>query len=214
MANKWRERYRQLPVERRGQIEAEVAELRRELPLHELRRARQFSQEQLAQVLGEKQASISKLEQRTDMYVSTLRRYLEAMGGELVIAARFPAGAIEISQFGELAPAGQDELETQQGHGGVPSHSAEKRVGTGRARAPHPSGKYGGGHVTKSTRNTGKAWQKQDVKQLKQLARENTPTRVIGLKLGRTPGAVQNKASQEGVSLKPTNQSPYNRKKR
>lgn len=67
--------------------------------------------------------------------------------------------------------------------------------------------------MTKSTRNSGQPWTSKDVAQLKELASENTPTRVIGLKLGRTPGAVSNRASQENVSLKPTNQSPYNRKK-
>lgn len=66
--------------------------------------------------------------------------------------------------------------------------------------------------MSKSTRNSGKNWSKDDVKQLKELAKENTPTRVIGLKLGRTEGAVQTKASQENISLKPTNQSPYNRR--
>lgn len=68
--------------------------------------------------------------------------------------------------------------------------------------------------VTKSTRNTGKPWTNDDVKQLKELAKENTPTRVIGLKLGRTEDAVRSKAKTEGVSLKPTNQSPYNRRKK
>lgn len=57
-------------------------------------------------------------------------------------------------------------------------------------------------------------WTQQDVRQLKGLARDNTPTRVIGLKMGRSPNAVQTKASQEGISLKPTNQSPYGTKKR
>ena len=66
--------------------------------------------------------------------------------------------------------------------------------------------------MTKSTRNTGKPWSKQDVAQLKKLARENTPTRVIGLKLGRTEDAIYSKASAENTSLKPTNQSPYNRR--
>lgn len=66
--------------------------------------------------------------------------------------------------------------------------------------------------MSKSTRNTGKSWTNTDVKQLKQLARDNTPTRVIGLKLGRTEDAVYSKASQESIPLKPTNQSPYNRK--
>lgn len=66
---------------------------------------------------------------------------------------------------------------------------------------------------TKSTRNTGKHWTSGDERQLRQLARENTPTRVIGLKLGRTEDAVRSKASDLHVSLKPTNQSPYNRRK-
>jgi hypothetical protein len=68
--------------------------------------------------------------------------------------------------------------------------------------------------MSKSTRNTGKPWTPADVKQLEKLADQNTPTRVIGLKLGRTPGAVQQKASQEDISLKPTNQAPYNRQKK
>lgn len=67
--------------------------------------------------------------------------------------------------------------------------------------------------MTKSTRNSGKAWSGNDTRQLKSLAAGNTPTRVIGLKLGRTEGAVRTKASESGVSLKPTNQSPYNRQK-
>lgn len=67
--------------------------------------------------------------------------------------------------------------------------------------------------MSKSTRNSGKQWSRGDIKELTQLAKQNTPTRVIGLKLGRTANAVQTKASQVGVSLKPTNQSPYNRQK-
>lgn len=61
--------------------------------------------------------------------------------------------------------------------------------------------------------NHQREWTKQDVAQLKALAKGNTPTRVAALKLGRTPGAVQQKASEKNISLKPTNQSPYNRKK-
>lgn len=64
------------------------------------------------------------------------------------------------------------------------------------------------GTVTKSTRNTGKSWSAANVKRLRTLAKQNTPTRVIGLKLGRTPGAVYSKASEKGISLKPTNQRP------
>lgn len=67
--------------------------------------------------------------------------------------------------------------------------------------------------MVKTPSNHGKHWTPQDVFQLKQLAKENTPTRVIGLKMQRTPDAVAQKASAESISLKPTNQSPYNRRK-
>ena len=68
--------------------------------------------------------------------------------------------------------------------------------------------------VVKSKRNSGNPWTSKDVTQLKQLAKVNTPTRVIGLKLGRTPNAIYAKASDLNVSLKPTNQSPYGTKKK
>jgi hypothetical protein len=67
--------------------------------------------------------------------------------------------------------------------------------------------------MAKSPANHGKQWTPTDVSQLKQLAKQNTPTRVIGIKMGRTEDAVRNKASENDVSLKPTNQSPYNRRK-
>jgi hypothetical protein len=67
--------------------------------------------------------------------------------------------------------------------------------------------------MSKSTRNSGKPWTGVEVKSMAGLAKQNTPTRVIGLKLGRTEGAVRTKASEAGISLKPTNQSPYNRSK-
>ena len=65
-----------------------------------------------------------------------------------------------------------------------------------------------------TAKNSGKAWSPTDVSALKNLATKNTPTRVIGVKLGRTPDAVQSQASKSGISLKPTNQSPYGSKKR
>ncbi|NTW30307.1 MAG: hypothetical protein HGB37_02860 [Candidatus Moranbacteria bacterium] len=61
-------------------------------------------------------------------------------------------------------------------------------------------------------RNSGKAWSAGDIRTLRELAKGNTPTRVIGLELGRTPGSVATKASEKNISLKPTNQSPYNRR--
>ena len=72
------------------------------MPLQELRKARVLSQEQLARALHLRQPSISKLEKRTDMYISTLRSFIKAMGGELEIVARFPEGSVRINQFEEI----------------------------------------------------------------------------------------------------------------
>ena len=66
--------------------------------------------------------------------------------------------------------------------------------------------------MAKYNRNSGKPWKSSEVSQLKSLAHQNTPTRVIGLKLGRTPDAVYSRASEENISLSPTNRSPYNRR--
>ncbi len=67
--------------------------------------------------------------------------------------------------------------------------------------------------MAKKPTNQGKQWTPAQESQLKKLARGNTPTRVIGLKMGRTPGSVQAKAQDLNVSLMPPNQRPYNRKK-
>lgn len=88
----------QAQAEVAGQVEAILAEM----PLHELRRARGLSQKMLAETLRVQQPAIAKLEQRTDMYISTLRSHIEAMGGELEITARFPEGAVKISNFSQL----------------------------------------------------------------------------------------------------------------
>jgi len=72
------------------------------LPLAELRQARAFSQEQLAAELNVKQPAVAKIEKKTDMYIPTLRRFVEAMGGQLEIRARFPEGDVCINQFEEL----------------------------------------------------------------------------------------------------------------
>jgi DNA-binding XRE family transcriptional regulator len=72
------------------------------MPLQELRQARGLSQKALAEALHVQQPSIAKLEKRTDMYISTLRGHIEAMGGELDVIARFPEGAVRISNFSDL----------------------------------------------------------------------------------------------------------------
>lgn len=77
-------------------------EMLKAMPLQELRQAHQMSQERLAQLLTTKQANISRMERRTDMYISTLRSYIEAMGGQLDIVARFPDGEVHINQFEDI----------------------------------------------------------------------------------------------------------------
>jgi hypothetical protein len=68
--------------------------------------------------------------------------------------------------------------------------------------------------MAKTPSNHGKDWTASDIKTLKQLTRQNTPTRIAALKLGRTPASVYQKASAEGISLKPTNQRPYGTRKK
>lgn len=67
--------------------------------------------------------------------------------------------------------------------------------------------------MPKYIRNAGKTWTSEEVSKLRQMAKDNTPTRVMGLKLGRPEGGVRNKASENNISLKPTNQRPYGTKK-
>lgn len=67
--------------------------------------------------------------------------------------------------------------------------------------------------MPKKPSNAGKPWTPAEVKQLRDLAAKNTPTRVIALKMDRTPAAIANKASDDGTSLKPTNQKPYGTQK-
>ena len=68
--------------------------------------------------------------------------------------------------------------------------------------------------MAKTPPNHGKSWTPADDRQLKKLIKEDTPTRVMGIKLGRTPEAVQQHANDQGLSTKPTNQSPDKRRKK
>src|ERR1700723_686792 len=85
-----------LSAEAQARAAAKAAEMREEMDLARLRRTRQFSQQELAKMLEVGQTAIAKLERRGDMYVSTLRRFVEAMGGELRISARFPEGDFDL----------------------------------------------------------------------------------------------------------------------
>lgn len=91
--------------ERRANNRLESERMLRDLPLDELRVAREWTQQQLAQALQMNQAAVSKMERRTDMYISTLAKFIEAMGGHLEIRAVFPDGAVRITRFGAATPA-------------------------------------------------------------------------------------------------------------
>ena len=82
-----------------------AAKYRAEMPLDELREAMHITQEHLAELLKVKQSAVSKMERRTDMYVSTLHHIIKAMGGQLKIIADFPDGAVEINQFQDIKKA-------------------------------------------------------------------------------------------------------------
>jgi predicted transcriptional regulator len=86
---------------RRARVAAKAAALREEMTLEELRKARSLSQEEVAASLTVGQPAVAKLEKRTDMHVSNLRRYIEALGGTLEITAHFADTAVVISDIGE-----------------------------------------------------------------------------------------------------------------
>jgi DNA-binding XRE family transcriptional regulator len=102
MAKKFSELRSRMSPESQARAEAQAQAMLAEMPLNELRQARGLSQKMLADVLHVQQPSIAKLEKRTDMYLSTLRSHIEAMGGQLEVVARFPDGAVKISNFSDL----------------------------------------------------------------------------------------------------------------
>ncbi len=93
---------KKLSPESLARVKTRIETALREMPLAELRQARQLTQEKIAQNLKIKQASVSKMETQTDMYISTMRKYVEAMGGELEIIAKFPEGNIKVKNFKNL----------------------------------------------------------------------------------------------------------------
>jgi len=102
MARKFSELEEKMSPESKQWVKQEVAKTLATMPLGELRNARGLSQKMLAEALHIQQPAIAKLEKRTDMYISTLRSHIKAMGGELEIIARFPDGDVSISNFSQI----------------------------------------------------------------------------------------------------------------
>jgi transcriptional regulator with XRE-family HTH domain len=108
MARKFAELRAKMSEESRARAHALYQKMAAEMPLHELRRARGISQEDLAKVLCIKQPNVAKMEKRADIYISTLRATIEAMGGTLDIVASFPEGKVRIKNFSSL---GEEEAQ-------------------------------------------------------------------------------------------------------
>jgi predicted XRE-type DNA-binding protein len=103
MARNFNELRAKMSPESQARVAARVKEELAQMPLHQLRNARQMTQTRLAELLEMDQGNVSKLEQRTDMYLSTLRSYIEAMGGVLEIRALFPEGDVRIDLMNKLS---------------------------------------------------------------------------------------------------------------
>ena len=105
MPKNFQELRAKMPPESLERARVLAAKYRAEMPMHLLREAREITQLHLAKILRVNQAAVSKLERRTDMYVSTLQDFVKAMGGELKIIARFPEGTVEINRFEDVKKA-------------------------------------------------------------------------------------------------------------
>lgn len=117
-----------LPQERRERIDARYRELKDQVEsLRELRQAAGKAQAEIAEALNIKQPSVSKIERQADMYLSTLRNYIEAIGGELDLVVRLPSRApVRLHRLGDLLEASPDG--GAQAKTGKPSR---KRLATG-----------------------------------------------------------------------------------
>jgi predicted transcriptional regulator len=102
MARKFSELRKRMSPESQERAKAKTKVMLSEMALDELREARRLTQEQLAERLNVKQPAIAKIERRADMYLSTLRGVIKAMGGEMEICAVFPEGRVTIRQLREI----------------------------------------------------------------------------------------------------------------
>ena len=102
MAKRFNDLVDKMPPASRARIRKRTARMASEMALQELRRAMELTQQELADVLEMNQAAVSKLEHQSDMYVSTLRRFVAALGGELRVVAHFPHADIVINQFEDI----------------------------------------------------------------------------------------------------------------
>jgi DNA-binding XRE family transcriptional regulator len=104
MAHKWDNLRRRMSPQARARVDARVRETLAAMPLAEIRKAIGMTQVELAASLDVAQSSVSKIENAADMYLTTLRKYVRALGGELHLTAVFPGGRrVEIEHVSEVA---------------------------------------------------------------------------------------------------------------
>ena len=108
MAKAFRELINKMPKERRERIATLTQDLLANLPREELHRARELTQQQVASTLHLSPSEINEIEGETDLYLSTFRRFIQAMGGDLEVVAHFPDGNIRIDAFQHLVAANRD----------------------------------------------------------------------------------------------------------
>jgi DNA-binding XRE family transcriptional regulator len=107
MAQKFDKLFRKMSPEARKRVEERANTEYQALALAELREAQDLTQVQLAEKLGIDQGAVSKIERRTDMYLSTLRNIIQAMGGQLELTARFPTGRAQVLAFRDSERSGK-----------------------------------------------------------------------------------------------------------
>jgi DNA-binding XRE family transcriptional regulator len=128
MGTTLKDKMAQLPPERRARIEAETDRLHAEYQtLKDLRKARELTQMQLAEALGIRQATVAQLEKRSDLLISTLRSYVEAMGGRLRLTVEFPdKAAVSLEGLGDPdQPSPRHRLPARRMVVPVPDHLSD-----------------------------------------------------------------------------------------
>ena len=116
----------QMPEEERAEVFRRAEEIRQEIKLREMRRLRKMTQARLSKKLKIGQEGVSRIEKRTDLYLSTLRNYVEGLGGKLSLIVEFPDRApVVLSEFGKEQEPPKARKRTAKG----PKRPAGSKVG-------------------------------------------------------------------------------------
>jgi transcriptional regulator with XRE-family HTH domain len=130
MKQNFNELFSKMKPEAQERVKARSSQLLQAMALADIRRAQASTQEQLAKTLGVNQAWISRVERQTDMYLSTLRSYIEALGGELEVSARFDNYSVRLRQFAET----QGEAPAEDNHTQIERNTSSAVFGSNTAQ--------------------------------------------------------------------------------